>query len=119
MSLADSIERALTRGGTEGLLQAARRIKNRADQNLPVGDPAVDPDPALSIKDSGYIEVHGRVVEIGYRAPYSAKQHEDQHLKHPRGGGPKFLERALLEEIPRLDDIVAGEVRKNLSGRRR
>ena len=35
---------------------------------------------------------------------------EDLRLKHPRGGGPKYLERALTEVAPSLEGIVASRV---------
>lgn len=39
---------------------------------------------------------------------YAHRQHEDLMLHHPRGGGPKYLERPLMEHYPRYLEMVAG-----------
>lgn len=118
MSLGDDIARSVREGADEGLAKAAHTIARQTRDNLPVGDPAKDPDPAVAMKD--HIEVDfdadGDVAQVSVNTAYAAKQHEDFRLKHPRGGGPKFLERALLEEMPHLEGIIAGEVRKQMTG---
>ena len=41
---------------------------------------------------------------------YAHRQHEDLTLRHPRGGGPKYLERPLFENFPHYLRMVAGGV---------
>ena len=38
---------------------------------------------------------------------YAHYQHERLDLRHPRGGGPKFLERPLMERYPRYLEMIA------------
>src|SRR3954471_2399037 len=108
MSLADDILRAVREGAEDGRRLAAEAILEEAKRNVPVGDPKVDPDPSVSLRDSGDID---RTPTGGYRitfdTPYAAYVHENLHAKHPRGGGPKYLERALTTLGPQLDRFVA------------
>lgn len=119
MTLSDDIERAVAEGAHRGLAEAAYAVARQTRDNLPVGDPKKDPDPLVAMKD--HIEVDfdadGDVAQVSVNTAYAAKQHEDLRLKHPRGGLAKFLERALLQEIPKLEGIIAGEVRKQMTGK--
>lgn len=96
--------------GIEALEDVAALVLDVAKRNVGVGDPAVDPNPAVALAASGRIERHGDGLVIIFDTPYAAKQHEDQRLKHPRGGGPKYLERALTEIVPAMERIVASKV---------
>lgn len=92
------------------LRAAAEQVLTLAKQYAPVGDPELDPNPSVSLAESGRIRPDGKGFIIEFTAPYAAKQHEDLRLKHPRGGGAKYLERALTEITPTLDRIVASKV---------
>jgi hypothetical protein len=98
----------------EALLAAAALVVEEAKRNIPVGDPEEDPDAHIRLADSSDISLKrnpfGNLVEISFNTPYAAKQHEDLRLKHPRGGGPKYLERALTTVMPQLANIVAARV---------
>jgi hypothetical protein len=118
VNLRDVILKAARDGAQDGMRIAAEAVLEEAKRNLPVGDPQTDPDPAVSLKESGRVE---RQVDGGYRvifdAPYAAYQHENLHAKHPRGGGPKYLERALTTLAPQLDRFVAPAVRAQVDRR--
>lgn len=116
MGIADELIRRLTDGGTDGLEAAAHQVLEEAKRNAPVGDPATDPDPSMTLADSGHIERHGDGFIVSFDTPYAAKQHEDMHLKHPRGGGPKYLERALTGVLPSLERVIASKVEARLAG---
>lgn len=116
MSIADELIGRLTGGSMDGLEAAAHQVLEEAKRNVPVGDPAVDPDPNVSLADSGHVEREGNGFIVSFDAAYAAKQHEDLHLKHPRGGGPKYLERALTGVMPSLERIIASRVEARLSG---
>jgi hypothetical protein len=47
----------------------------------------------------------------GPSAAYAIVQHEDMGFAHPRGGGPKFLERALMSNVRAVVDHVARAVK--------
>jgi hypothetical protein len=122
-TLANEVAAQLRAAGREGLRRAAEQVLEQASRNAPDGDPALDPDPNVSLAASGRIVEDGDGLVVIFDAPYAAKQHEAQHLKHPRGGGAKYLESALTEIIPRLEKIVAGDVlahmRRNPTGAHR
>jgi hypothetical protein len=107
-------------GTKEGLAAAAQRLLERTIPNVPPSDPEHDPDPNVSLRDLGHVEEHDDgTVSVIFDGPYAAKIHEAQQFHHPRGGKAKFLEdelKAMLHDIPGL---VAGEVHKHLSPRRR
>lgn len=115
MALADEIITAMTTGSEIGLRQAGLLVLEQAKHNIGVGDPAEDADPNVALAESGHIRPDGDGIVIVFDTPYAAKQHEDQHLRHPRGGGPKYLERALTDVIPHLQNIVGSAVHSRLA----
>lgn len=100
----------------DGLRAWAEMVKRQTIANLPVGDPDDDPNPAYALAD--HVEIHddgdGFIVEVN--GVYAARQHEELHLEHPRGGGPKFLERAGTETAAQAPDVVASTTRARLAG---
>ena len=118
MSLADDLIRAVRDGAEAGMRVAAEAILAESNRNLPVGDPKLDPDPGVSLAESGRVDRQpDGSYRVVYDAPYAAYQHENLHAKHPRGGGPKFLERALTTLAPQLDRFVATAVRPQVDRR--
>ena len=86
------------------MMRAAHRVMQRAADNAPVADPELDPDPNVTLKDSGRIEVERRSVLVIFETPYAAKQEFKQH----------YLSNALKAEIPQLERIFASAIRKAL-----
>lgn len=117
MSLADDLLRAVREGADDGMRLAAEAVLEESNRNLPVGDPKVDPDPSVSLKESGRVERTPRGWRVIYDADYAAYQHENLHAEHPRGGGPKFLEHALTTLGPELDRFVATAVQPQIDRR--
>jgi hypothetical protein len=118
--MADSAEKRAVRDGIdEGLRDAAEFFIEAMQRNMPVGDPAQDPNPAVALADQIYIveDPDSATIEIQIRTPYAAKQNLDRRLSHPRGGDAQFAEDALIEILPRLAGIVAGPVRANLAAK--
>lgn len=104
--------------GDETLRDAGEELMRMALAELPKGDPAEDPDPAVALAELGYIrEVHPGVIAVGFRGPYAAKLHEAKHYNHPRGGKAKFLEDPLKALIPHLQGIAAGKLRARFKAR--
>lgn len=74
------------------------------------------------LRDSGHVELpedtaDGITVTLGYGGAaeaYAVVQHEDLSLNHPNGGGPKYLERPLLEHGKTLLADMADELRAEL-----
>jgi hypothetical protein len=111
MGLAEDLIRAVEAEADDGLRLAAHAVLEEAKRNVPVGDPNLDPDAHIRLAESGHVEktLHG--YQIVFDAPYAAKQEFDLNLKHPRGGGPRYLERAILTLAPALERFVAQKVR--------
>jgi len=103
--------------GEAGLRVAAEAVLAESNRNVPKGDPKVDPDPSVSLEESGRVEKTVTGYRIVYDADYAAYQHENLHIRHPRGGGPKFLERALLTMAPQIDQFVATAVHAQIDRR--
>jgi hypothetical protein len=106
------------------LERQARLVLAESDRNVGHGDPADDPDPAVSIIASGKVTMEDRPLSgptavISYDTPYVVKQHESFHLRHPRGGGPRFLENALLGHARDVENGVAAVLRATTAGRTR
>lgn len=118
MTLADDLIQRV-RDATDGaLLAAAHAVEEQYKRNAPIGDPELDPDPNVSLRDSVRIERHksGIGYQISVDTPYAAKIEFDQRLKHPRGGGARPLHRAIQTVAPTVDRIVAGKVHGQMSG---
>lgn len=107
----DDIEQPARQASIDALQDLAVAVLLQARANTPVGDPKLDPDPAVSLAESGRIKRDGNGYIVIFDAPYAAKQHDDMRLDHPRGGGSKYLERALMDVMPRMEGAVASKVR--------
>lgn len=116
----DRLSRELIDALREGLLESAQHVKDLAVANTPVGTAE---DEARSrerygktLNESAVIhddQQFGVIVEFE-GLPYAVKQHEDLGLRHPRGGGPKYLENALKAVAPTMEAVVAARVRARL-----
>jgi len=50
-------------------------------------------------------------ILISFNTPYAVIQHERTDLQHPRGGGPKYLQKALEKHAANLGKILGQAVR--------
>lgn len=116
MGVLDDNMAEVDRAIRDELERQARLVLAESDRNVGHGDPADDPDPAVSIIASARVQMDvtpltGRTVAyISYSTPYVVKQHESFHLRHLRGGGPRFLENALLAHARQVENGVAAAV---------
>jgi hypothetical protein len=117
VGVTDRVRRELQDAANKAVEDLAEEVRRAAVVDAPPTDPTDDPNPAVSLRDSSYVErVPGAQdqarFEVGFRTAYAAKQHEAQHYKHPRGGVPKFLERNVTAAAARMEGRVAAEVTK-------
>jgi len=100
----------------DALKEAAERVRDHAAELAPKTDPEHDPDPAVTLAESGRVEMaeDGLSASVIFDGPYAAKQHEALHFEHPHGGQPKYLSDAVKAEVPELAGIVAGKVRARI-----
>ncbi|MBA3688472.1 MAG: hypothetical protein H0W81_06560 [Chloroflexi bacterium] len=106
-----NLEPQIRAAALKGLRQWCELVKDQAARNVPEGDPREDPDPLVDLAKSGHVRADGDGFVISFDTPYAAKVHEDLHLKHPRGGGAKYLQQALAQHAKDAQGIVATEVR--------
>ncbi len=96
----------------------AERIGLAAALSVPIGDPTEDPDPQIALRNSWTVDsrpgLRGPVAAITFDTAYAKRQHENQRLKHPRGGKAKYLEDAVKAEIPTLAAKVAARIRGDI-----
>ena len=64
------------------------------------------------LRASGYVSAprgsgSNTGVELGFGTVYAVPQHERMDYKHPRGGGPKYLERAVSAVAPNALALLA------------
>jgi hypothetical protein len=122
-TLAQQLQATVQDAAREGVRRIAEEVLRLARDNAPKGDPSVDPHPDIALEDTGKLVEDDDGIVIIFTAPYAAKQHEDVNLKHPRGGGAKYLQTALESVIPRAQRVVAHDVlahmRRNPTGHRR
>jgi hypothetical protein len=110
MGIAEDLIRLAQAGIDDGLAKAAKMFAETAQHNMPVGDPSDDPSPDIALRENINITADGDGVVISVDTEYAAKQEFDLRLKHPRGGGPRYLQRALASTVPTLDGIIASDV---------
>jgi hypothetical protein len=95
-------------GRNRGLMLAGRHVLNVSNSRVPF--------------DEGDLARSGAVVQdettgltaVTYNEPYAVRQHEDMGLRHKAGREAKFLENAMNTERPKLLEIVAAQVRKDM-----
>lgn len=63
------------------------------------------------LRSSGYVSAPQgdgakASVEVGFGTVYAVPQHERMDYQHPRGGGPKYLERAVEAVAPRAISLM-------------
>ncbi len=72
------------------------------------------------LRASGHVQLPVRTggdvsVTLAYGGPaeaYAVIQHERLDFNHPHGGGPKYLERPLVEAVPGMGDRIAARIRE-------
>jgi hypothetical protein len=106
--------------GGDVLEAAGQLLKARVIPNIPPTDPQHDPDPNYSLRDHVEVRRYGNTVSVAVEGPYAVKIHENMQMQHPRGGGPKYLEREATAFVRELEGMLAGEVARTFAtGRRR
>ncbi len=108
--------RALARAAERAVRRVSEDLLDASNADLPVGEPAEDPTPEIALRERGDVDVDVRpgavIGTVSYNTAYARRQHEDLELEHPRGGGPKFLERNLLGGGARLAAEIERELRR-------
>lgn len=99
-------------------LGAVRGLRRAADHLLEVARREMPAPLSTELSASGRADVDTGALKaaVSFDTVYAVKQHEDLDYEHPRGGGPKYLERPARSEKPVLAELVAAAIRAELAG---
>jgi hypothetical protein len=81
--------------------------------DMPVGDPRLDPDPAIAMRAETRVHRDRNTVRIVVNTEYAAVQHWSLN-QHPRGGKARFLEDNLKIFAARVEQIGGDAIRRRL-----
>lgn len=104
--------------GHEVLSVVGNQLAAATIADIPVGDPARDPDPGYSLKENVKVVVLPRYVLVRVEGAYAVKQHEALHFKHPRGGNAKFLEANAILMAKEFSKLLRISVQKTFASKR-
>ena len=109
-----SVEQIMSRiraGKMRGLEDAARAVAEQSDRNAPKDTGGlVESRRIESHPDEGSVEIsYGK----GLGDPRAVINHEKTDIHHD-DGGPKYLERAMASELPKVRAAVVAELRKRM-----
>jgi hypothetical protein len=104
-------------GAERAVWDLAHEVLERARRDAPPSPPPDEDPSSASLREAGHVRRVPGGVEIVFDVPYAAKQHEDFRLDHPRGGGPKFLERNVLAAARELPRVIGGQIASNSAQR--
>jgi len=92
--------REMMDGMAVGVRKQAEVIRDDAAQRAPIDQGA--------LRASGVVKMHNDKASITavieFDTPYAVVQHENLTFNHPRGGGPKYLENAMMQANP--DELI-------------
>jgi hypothetical protein len=93
-----AVKKSGARAIKAGLQDLGAQITARAQGYTPVESGALRDSiaPTLPAEDRSFLSITVTAGDAATEA-YAIRQHEDLSLQHPHGGGPKFLERAMLD----------------------
>jgi len=126
-STLDEVRGRMGEAAVDALNRAAEDLAGRAQRAAPIDEGTLRASAAIALIVNGTrFDGTGAVTaakaaaraaaragslelnaEVSFNTVYAARQHEELDWVHPRGGGPKYLERPLLEQANRYERIIA------------
>ena len=102
----DRISAEVHAAAARGLLLAAEHILGASNEHVPLEEGTLERSGVASV-DEGEM-----VAAVSYDTVYAVYQHERMDLRHAPGRTAKYLERALLDEGPAAQEIIAAQIRR-------
>lgn len=90
------------------LAAAAEELGGESDRLAPIETGA--------LIRSRTVVTQGKEAAVGYTSVYAARQHEELGWAHDQGRQAKFLETALESNAPRLEQLIASQIRNAIGG---
>jgi hypothetical protein len=117
VQIGEQIYRLMNEAAQETLAAAAGFILTQAKAQAPPGPtPDIDPNPSVTLQDSGAItQISPTEFVVHFDTEYAAFQHEQLDLKHKHGGKAKYLEDPLKQAAPGLALALGKHARKKLA----
>lgn len=56
----------------------------------------------------------GKGWKVGSSLPYTRRQHESTHYNHPKGGGPKFIEKPFRQNVDKYIKSISEAIESEL-----
>lgn len=99
----------------DGLNAGAELVQKRARDNAP-NDPATPEDDLVESIKVAPATANNLEARVYTNARHAVPQHERMDYQHPHGGGPKFLERAGVESVDEVEELIADHIRRAFGG---
>lgn len=103
------VKGAARRGAARGLGRAAEFVLARSREVVPIEEGTLSRSGTTSVDEAAM------VAAVSYDTPYAVRQHEDLTLRHDRGRTGKYLERPLTGTRSTQQQIIAAEIRQELT----
>jgi hypothetical protein len=105
----DRAKRQARQGAARGLFLATEHLLQVSNADVPIEEGILERSGVASVDEQ---QLRGAV---SYDTLYAVKQHEDLTLQHDAGRTAKYLENAVNSERRQVGQILAREVRKELT----
>jgi hypothetical protein len=84
---------------------------------IPIGDPRLDPDPAVSLREALEVRRVGNTVFIEMDTEYAAVQHFANY-EHPRGGKSHFIDHPLQVGSALIERYIGEALERRMQSQR-
>lgn len=103
----------IRRGEVDGMNAAVDAVADQSDKNAPKDTEALVHSRQTEVEvTAGHIR--GKITYgQGLGDPHAVIVHEKTDIHHSNGG-PKYLERAMASELPKVREALASEIRKEI-----
>lgn len=110
----DKAKAAAETAGKQALGYCAADLQGKSAAQAPI-----DTGDLRANCSVGPIEQKGHTLQtrVGYDLPYAIIQHEHMEYKHPKGGGPKYLENPYNANRARYEKYIKDAIKKDLKRR--
>lgn len=108
----DEAEKLIWEVALEAMNTGAEAILTEAIDETPID--------TGTLRRSGGVSwgIDRKSVYVSFNTPYARRQHEDLTLRHPRGGGPKYLENPFKRNEGKVRRLVGLRVKQALQSKR-
>lgn len=111
----DEVEAKILEAAARQIYRCALDLAGESARRAPIDTGDLRSNVSLSSPLEGNTPTR-RTVRVGYDLPYARRQHEELTYRHPKGGGPKYLENPAKERGGKYRRDIARAVDRALEG---